>query len=116
MIELAAKATETESEAHALAAAEITGRIERLPFSTWHIRLISVIGIAHLLDAFDSLAIALVLPVLIAIWHFTPSQIGLVLSIGYVGQMVGAIGLSWISQRFGRLRMLRWSLGIMAVL
>ena len=115
-IELAAKATATENERHAIAAAEITGRIERLPFSTWHIRLISVIGLAHLLDAFDSLAIALVLPVLIGIWHFSPSQIGLVLSIGYVGQMIGAIGLSWLSERFGRLRMLRWSLGIMAVL
>jgi putative MFS transporter len=98
------------------AAAEITARIERLPFSTWHIRLVSVIGTAHLLDAFDSLAIALVMPVLLEIWHFTPSHIGLVISIGYVGQLLGAVGLSWLAERFGRLHMLRLALGIMAVL
>lgn len=105
-----------ETETHAAAAAKITARIERLPFSTWHIRLVSVVGIAHLLDAFDSLAIALVMPVLIEIWHFTPGQIGLVISIGYVGQLGGAIGLSWLAERFGRLLVLRLALGIMAVL
>ena len=97
-------------------AAEIAARIDRLPFSAWHVRLVAVVGVAHLLDAFDSLAIALVLPVLIELWHFTPGKIGLVISIGYVGQMAGAIALSWLSERFGRLRVLRWSLGIMAVL
>jgi putative MFS transporter len=114
MMNVAAKAAADES--HSVAAAKITARIERLPFSTWHIRLVSVVGIAHLLDAFDALAIALVLPVLIEIWHFTPGQIGMVISIGYVGQLVGAIGLSWLAERFGRLRVLRLALGIMSVL
>jgi MFS transporter, putative metabolite:H+ symporter len=112
-INVAAKAT--ANEAHSVAAAEIAARIERLPFSSWHVRLVSVVGIAHFLDAFDSLAIALVLPVLIEIWHLSPSRIGFVLSTGYIGQMVGAIGLSWLSERFGRLRVLRLALGIMAI-
>jgi putative MFS transporter len=98
------------------AAAECAAHIERLPFSAWHIRLVLAVGIAHLLDAFDSLAIAMVLLVLIEIWHLAPSQLGLVLSIGYIGQMVGAIGFSWPSERFGRLRVLRLELGTMAVL
>ena len=105
-----------DDAAHAATAAEIAARIERLPFSTWHVRLVAVVGIAHLLDAFDSLAIALVLPVLVELWHFSPGQVGLVFSIGYLGQIVGAIGLSWLSERFGRLRVLRLALGIMAVL
>lgn len=109
---------EASSEAHSdvLPAALISARIERLPFSAWHVRLVSVVGTAHLLDAFDSLAIALVLPVLVEIWQFTPTQIGLLLSIGYVGQMIGAIAMSWLAERFGRLRILRITLGIMAVL
>jgi putative MFS transporter len=97
-------------------AATIAARIERLPFSAWHIRLVSVVGLAHLLDAFDSLAIALVAPVLLEIWHLTAIQLGQVISVGYVGQLVGAIGLSWLAERFGRLRMLRLALGIMAAL
>lgn len=101
---------------HSKSAAEITARIERLPFSSWHVRLVAVVGVAHLLDAFDSLAIALVLPVLIELWHFAPGKVGLVFSIGYLGQIVGAIGMSWLSEHFGRLRVLRIALGIMAVL
>jgi MFS transporter, putative metabolite:H+ symporter len=104
------------SDIHSAAEGEIAARIERLPFSTWHIRVVSVVGIAHLLDAFDSLALALVMPVLIEILHFTPSQIGLLISMGYVGQLIGAIGLSWLAERFGRLLVLRVALGIMAVL
>lgn len=106
----------TDADRSAVDAAEIAARIERLPFSSWHVRLVAVVGVAHLLDAFDSLAIALVLPVLIELWHFTPGKIGLVISVGYLGQMAGAIALSWLSERFGRLRVLRWALGIMAVL
>lgn len=109
-------AATTDAARSAIDAAEIAARIERLPFSSWHVRLVAIVGIAHLLDAFDSLAIALVLPILIELWHFTPSKIGLIISIGYLGQMAGAIVLSWLSERFGRLRVLRWALGIMAVL
>lgn len=105
-----------DSERPGFAAAEISARIERLPFSAWHVRLVAVVGTAHLLDAFDSLAIALVLPVLSEIWHLSPSQIGLIISVGYVGQMVGAVGLSWLAERFGRLHMLRIALGIMSLL
>ncbi len=109
---------EASSESHSdrLLAATISARIERLPFSAWHVRLVSVVGTANLLDAFDSLAIALALPVLVDIWHFTPSEIGFVLSIGYVGQMIGAVAMSWLAERFGRLRVLRVTLGIMAAL
>lgn len=105
---------QTSAQSKSLAAAEISARIERLPLSTWHLRLVSVVGTAHLLDAFDSLAIALALPVLIEIWHFTPAEIGVVISIGYVGQMLGAVGMSALAERFGRLRVLRITLGIMA--
>jgi hypothetical protein len=41
---------------------------------------------------------------------------GQVISIGYVGQLVGAIGLNWLAERFGRLRMLLLALGIIAAL
>jgi putative MFS transporter len=94
---------------------EIAARIERLPFSSWHVRLVAIVGLAHMLDAFDSLTIALVLPVLIEIWHFKPNQIGLMISMGYVGQIVGAVLLSWLAERVGRLAILRLSLAIAAI-
>ena len=42
----------------------IAARIERLPISGWHIRVSTLLGIAIFFDAFDSLALAYVLPVL----------------------------------------------------
>ena len=41
----------------------IVARIERLPFSSWHARVLGIVGVANFFDAFDSLTIAFVLPV-----------------------------------------------------
>lgn len=93
----------------------ISARIERLPLSKWHVRMMSIAGIAHFSDAFDSLAIAFVLPVLVGVWHIAPSEIGFLISAGYVGQMLGAIGFGWIAEKYGRRTSLRWSVAVISV-
>jgi putative MFS transporter len=95
---------------------QITARIERLPVSGWYVRLLAIVGTAHFFDAFDSLTIASVLPILAGAWHIAPAQIGLLISAGFVGQMIGAIFLGWAAERHGRLRILQWTLGIIALL
>jgi len=87
-----------------LGVAQITARLERLPYSSWHVRARVIVGVATFFDAFDALAIAYVLPALIGPWHLTPQRIGLLISVGYVGQLVGAIGFGWLAERIGRLR------------
>jgi MFS transporter, putative metabolite:H+ symporter len=94
---------------------QITARIERLPLTGWYARLMSIVGTAHFFDAFDSLTIAIVLPILVGIWHITPAQIGLLISVGFVGQMIGAVCLGWLAERQGRLRVLQWTLAIIAL-
>jgi putative MFS transporter len=93
----------------------ISARIERLPLTSWYRRLMLIVGMAGFFDAFDALTIAFVLPVLIPLWHIEPGKIGALISIGYVGQLIGALGLSWMAERFGRLSVLRWSIAIYAV-
>jgi putative MFS transporter len=61
-----------------------------------------IICTAWFFDAFDSIAIAYVLPPLIGLWHLTPQQIGSLIGIGFAGQLVGAIGFGWIAERWGR--------------
>jgi putative MFS transporter len=100
----------------ALSEEQITARIERLPLSGWYARLLSIVGTAHFFDAFDSLTIAIVLPILAGAWHITPAQIGVLISAGFVGQMLGAIFLGWAAERYGRLRILQWTLAIIALL
>ena len=94
----------------------IVARVERLPISRWHAFMRIVVGSATFFDAFDSLAIAFVLPVLIGMWHLAPAQIGLLVSAGYLGQLIGAIFFGWLAERYGRLRSLSWTVTVISVL
>src|SRR5881392_2871957 len=79
---------------------EIAARIER---------------IALFFDAFDALAIAYVLPVLIGMWKLAPSQIGLLISAGFAGQLVGALFFGWLAERIGRINGAVWTIAIFSV-
>ncbi len=94
----------------------ISARVERLPVSSWYRRMMLIVGTAGFFDAFDALTIAFVLPVLIGLWHIAPTQIGALISIGYVGQLLGAIGFSWLAERYGRQRVLQWTIAIIGLL
>ena len=65
-----------------------------------------IICSAWFFDAFDSITIAYVLPPLIGLWHITPQQIGSLIGIGFIGQLIGAIGFGWLGERWGRLNMM----------
>lgn len=102
--------------ANSISEEQISARIERLPISSWYARMMLIVGMAGFFDAFDALTIAFVLPVLIGLWHISPGDIGALISIGYVGQLIGAVGLSWVAEKYGRLRVLRWTIAIIGLL
>ncbi|HTV36595.1 MAG TPA: MFS transporter [Xanthobacteraceae bacterium] len=80
----------------------IAARIERLPLSRWHNKLRLIVGTANFSDAFDALTVAYVLPALIPMWQLHPSDIGLLISIGYAGQVIGGMVSGWLAERYGR--------------
>ena len=94
----------------------IVARLERLPISWWHVKTRIIIGVATFFDAFDALAIASVLPVIVPIWKLRRPQIGL-LDLGRLRRT--AAGRAVV--RLGR-RALRaddgmvWSIGMFAVM
>jgi putative MFS transporter len=97
----------------------VVARLERLPYCSWHLKMRLIICTAWFFDAFDSIAIAVVLPPLIGLWHLTPPQIGSLIGVGFAGQLVGAIGFGWIAEYWGRRRsmlatLLIFSLGALA--
>jgi len=94
---------------------EIAARIERLPLSPWHLKLRVIMGIALFFDAFDALAIAYVLPVLIPMWKLAPGQIGLLISAGFAGMLVGAVFFGWLAERIGRIPGAIWTIAIFSV-
>src|ERR1700760_3611526 len=83
--------TATTGPLHAATNAELIARIERLPV-TPRLRLIRVVvGIATFFDAYTVLAIAFAMPQLVSEWKLAPTEVGMIISAGYVGQLFGAV-------------------------
>jgi putative MFS transporter len=92
----------------------IVGRIERLPTTRWHLKIRAIIGTATFFDGFDAVAIAFVLPTLIGLWKLSPGEIGLLLSSGFAGQLIGAPLFGWLAERYGRIRVLNWTILVLS--
>lgn len=83
---------------------DIPPRLDRLPWSRWHLRMTAALGITFLLDGLEggvggSLAGALKAP---GTLHFTDAQLGLA-STGYLlGTVLGALFFGYLADRYGR--------------
>ena len=86
--------------------ARISARLERLPVTRQVFWLRNIIGAATFFDGYTVLAIAYAMPVLVREWKLTPSGVGMIISFGYLGQLVGAVFFGWLAERIGRLRVL----------
>src|SRR6266851_2078600 len=95
---------------------DIVARLERLPTSWWQVKARIIVGVATFFDAFDALAIASVLPVIVPLWKLTPPQIGFLISAGFLGQLLGALAFGWIAERYGRMTAMVWSIALFAVM
>jgi MFS transporter, putative metabolite:H+ symporter len=104
------------ANSQAASAEEIIARVERLPISWWHVKTRIIIGVATFFDAFDALAIASVLPAIVPLWKLTPPQIGLLISGGFLGQLLGALFFGWVAEKYGRMVGMMWSIATFAIM
>src|SRR5437899_2810536 len=95
---------------------DVVARLERLPTSWWQVKARIIVGVATFFDAFDALAIASVLPVIVPLWKLTPPQIGFMISAGFLGQLAGALLFGFIAERFGRMTAMVWSIALFGVM
>ena len=95
---------------------QIAGRIERLPFSRWHLRMGAIVSTGWFFDGFDALAIAYVLPALVHDWNISFGTATTLISAGYVGQLIGSIVFGWLGERYGRVPIFRYTLIIYTVM
>jgi putative MFS transporter len=100
--------TATNKGVDVVSTTSITARIERIPFSRWHVRTRLIVGIATFFNGFDMLAVAYALPVLAPLWGLGRAQSGLLLSALFIGELIGAPTFGWVAERFGRRKALIW--------
>src|SRR6266566_2002369 len=94
----------------------LIARLETVPFSRFHAKARIVVGSATFFDAFNALALAFALPVLIRLWEITPAQTGFLIGSSYVGQLIGALLFSWLAEKFGRIRSATAAVALMSLM
>jgi MFS transporter, putative metabolite:H+ symporter len=98
--------TATATPFNATANAQLIARLERLPVTSRLMLLRMIVGIATFFDAYTILAIAFAMPQLVSEWTLTPTEVGLIISVGYIGQLLGAVVFGSLAERIGRLKTL----------
>jgi MFS transporter, putative metabolite:H+ symporter len=98
--------TATATPIHVTGNAEVVARLERLPVTSRLMLLRVIVGVATFFDAYTVLAIAFALPQLVSEWKLTPTEVGMIISAGYVGQLFGAVVFGSLAEKIGRLKTL----------
>jgi putative MFS transporter len=94
----------------------VAARLDRLPFSSFHIKVRLILGIATFFDAVDLLAISFALPAIAGPWQLSPVQIGGVISAAFAGQIIGAFLGGWAAELIGRLRTVAFAVAIFGLM
>lgn len=109
-------ATRAESAVSAVTASDIISRIERIPYSSWHVKLRVIVGLALFFEAVDNVSMGSVLPVLVGEWKIRPDQVGMLISFGYLGTALGALTCGWLAEKYGRMKILIFTVALFAVM
>jgi MFS transporter, putative metabolite:H+ symporter len=93
----------------------IAARLERLPFSRFHRRLLLMGGLGYSFDAMDSAVLAFALPALMGQWSLSSINVGLLGSATYIGYFFGAFAAGIAGDLIGRRAVMMWALAIYAI-
>ncbi len=92
--------------------AELHDRLERIPLSRPHYRLLAMGGLGLTFYGLDVAMLAFVLPSLATQWDLSGFQVGLLGSSTLIGYLFGALGAGIIGDRIGRRRVMMWALAV----
>ena len=100
--------------AGAIILSTVPPRLDRLPWSKWHVRLVIALGITWILEGLEASLIANLGPTLEdpRTLGLDPAHVGMTNSIYLVGQVVGALFFGWLTDRLGRKKLFLVTLGL----
>lgn len=90
----------------------VAARLDRLPFSGFHRRLLLMGGLGYWFDAMDLAILAFVLPVVMAQWSLNSVEVGILASSSYIGYLVGALAAGVAGDVIGRRRIMMSALAV----
>lgn len=93
----------------------IAARLERLPFSSFHKRLLLMGGLGYCFDAMDLAVIAFVLPMLMKEWSLNGVEAGVLVSSSYIGYFIGAFAAGTAGDLIGRRKIMMWALALFCI-
>ena len=85
-----------------MAKTSLTARLETLPFTKKHTKLLGVTGIGWALDAMDVGLISFIMAALAVHWGITPTESSWLASVGFIGMALGATFGGLLADKFGR--------------
>ncbi|GAC89092.1 hypothetical protein Gbth_010_016 [Gluconobacter thailandicus F149-1 = NBRC 100600] len=93
----------------------IAQRLEHLPFTPFHRRLLILGGCGYMFDGLDSAIVAFTLPVLKTEWHLSGPALGVLGSATYLGYGLGSLLAGWWADRSGRRSVMMSALALYAI-
>jgi MFS family permease len=106
-----------EAPPQAIVRSLVPARIDRLPWSRFHTRMILALGVAWVLDGLEIQIASIVGPVLqhTNTLHLSSQDVGFSATIYLIGEVVGALVFGRLSDRFGRRKLFVATLGLYLV-
>lgn len=94
----------------------IAGRMERLPVSRFTWRIVLLTGLAWFIESLSIGSLGVILDPLKKVMQLSPGQVGILTAASTFGIVVGLIPAGFLSDRFGRTRILVWGIVVYSVL
>ena len=99
-----------QAQPEQLTLGEASDRLDRLPASRFHAKILIVAALSLLFDTLDTAVTGFVLASLRSVWHFDAKTIGVVSAIGLSGYLVGSAICGFVADRIGRKKTILFTL------